>query len=153
MWGASPSPQCTLALSLISTGYLPISRWPLLELGTCVHHVFSPKLPSQEVSVLLGRWPGTRLRICGKLPLSSHKQTLEERTPRSAQNWRMLWPAVSSPACWAVSIQEGATWRLLFCFQLSFLSLLWPLSLPKHFHSSQPLLFSFVRINVKPNKL
>lgn len=51
------------------------------------------------------------------------------------------------------SAQEGATCRLLLCFQLSFLSLLRPLSLPKCFHSSQPLLFSFERINGKPNKL
>lgn len=43
-----PFPLLTVHLglgkSLISTGYLPISRSPITEFETCVHHVFSPKL-------------------------------------------------------------------------------------------------------------
>lgn len=97
--------------------------------------------------------PGPGLSMCGKLQLSLQKQILEGGSLGSAQNERMLRPATSSPARKAGSLREGATCRLLPCFQLSFLSLLWPLCLPQCFHSSQPFLFSFGRINVKPNKL
>lgn len=37
-----PTVHPGLGKSLISTGYLSISRWPVPELGTCVHHMFSP---------------------------------------------------------------------------------------------------------------